>query len=123
MKRLNLLFKGQQILTSSFSLNKSIAIYDFNTGMLLDKIIPVNKQENMNGDFYYTAKFYKSGHVNYILVGGSGSSALEIINRKEMKVRMQFKSTKAVTCMDSIHNFAVFSGMENCIRICRLNLY
>lgn len=90
----------------------------------MDTIRPVNKQESLEGEFYYTAKFYKGPNAgDLICAGGSGTGSLDVIQRSLMKVKIQYRTNKTIMTLDTKQQSCIFGGLTTSIKIAELPMF
>ncbi|KAK0178423.1 hypothetical protein PV328_002372 [Microctonus aethiopoides] len=110
--------KETQIITGSWVVRASLQLWDMTSGKLIDSILPKNRPTSLDGEFLYAVQYFDGDcYGDHVLTGGSGTSAVEVINLKEKKVVGNFEVHKAVMTLDSNKTSIIFGGMESVIRL------
>lgn len=105
-------------MTGSWAAENSLQLWDFRNTQLINTIIPINRPKSVAGEFPYCVQFFRGDLIGQtVVVGGSGTGSLEIVDTKEKKSNVSFKTSKAVLAIDSTSSHVVFGGMEDVIRI------
>ncbi|KAK0181772.1 hypothetical protein PV327_004026 [Microctonus hyperodae] len=108
--------KETQIITGSWVVRASLQLWDMTSGKLIDSILPKNRPTSLDGEFLYAVQYFDGDcYGDHVLTGGSGTSAVEVINLKEKKVVGNFEVHKAVMTLDSNKTSIIFGGMESVI--------
>lgn len=105
-------------MTGSWTVNNSLQLWDMGSGKLIENINPINRIQTLDGEFLYCCQFFKDEKYDYVLAGGSGTSHLEIINHKELKIVSSYKAHKTIQTIDSnTSSMAAYGGMDNVIYV------
>lgn len=56
-------------------------------GKLIETIVPENRPTTLDGEFLYAVQYFDGDpYGDHVLIGGSGTGAMEVINLKDKKV-------------------------------------
>lgn len=106
------------IVTGSWTAENSLQIWDLRNTQLVDTIVPSNRPKSVAGEFPYCVQFFRGDLIGQTLVvGGSGTGLVEVIDTRQKKTNASFRTLKAVLAIDSTSGHVVFGGMEDVIRI------
>ncbi|KAJ8673544.1 hypothetical protein QAD02_004806 [Eretmocerus hayati] len=106
------------ILTGSWIVKDSLQLWDLPSGKLIETIDPVNRPANMAGEYLYSVRYFDGDPFKeHVVVGGSGTGNVEIINLKEKQVVANFPANKAVITIDSFRSNIAFGGMDPSITL------
>ena len=69
----------------------SLQLWDMTSGKLIETIMPENRPTTLNGEFLYVVQYFDGDpYGDLVVVGGSGTGAVEVISLKEKRVRNQY---------------------------------
>ncbi|XP_008211587.1 uncharacterized WD repeat-containing protein all2124-like [Nasonia vitripennis] len=110
------------ILTGSWTVKDSLQIWDFSSAKLIETVNPTNREASLSGEFLYSARYFDGDpYGDHVLVAGSGTGNVEVINLKEKSIVARFMANKAVVAIDSYKSSIVYGGMDPVISIADYN--
>ncbi|XP_011687327.1 PREDICTED: WD repeat-containing protein 38-like isoform X2 [Wasmannia auropunctata] len=106
------------ILTGSWIVRDSLQVWDLMSAKLIETINPYNRPSTLTGEFLYTVQYFNGDpHGDLVLVGGSGTGAVEVISLREKKVMGSFSASKPIFTIDSYQTAIIFGGMESVLKL------
>ncbi|XP_066600648.1 uncharacterized protein [Prorops nasuta] len=110
--------RESQLITGSWVVRGSLQVWDVMSAKLIETIHPKNRPTTLEGEFLYAVQYFDGDpYGEHVVVGGSGTGALEVISLKEKKVTGSLVVNKPIVTIDTCRTSILYAGMESVLRL------